>query len=111
MFQDHRRPSVPPQPELSLDELSRIEAELLQTVMDRKADYAKAKQAAEQLTAVAQDIGLVNPDGTTAQANASKILQTAIRKYADAIEALNDFVLYQKLPEREKKGRSTDHGK
>src|SRR5437870_5225367 len=83
----------------SVDETKQIEKELLQAVIDAKAEYRSDSKTHDDLIALAQDVGPERSDGGLAMRRAVLLQRAATGRYADAIKALNDFVLREKVPE------------
>jgi hypothetical protein len=90
MSQEVNRPSPAEQ--------RRINEELLERVAHARAAFEKAKAASAELTTIRADLGANHSDGTRASLNALHIQQIATLAYANAIKALSEFTLNQKLP-------------
>jgi uncharacterized protein with PIN domain len=83
----------------SKEKRERINQELLQRVTRTRAAYEQAKSEAIQLKTIREQLGSLNPDGTHASRNALRLEQAATKAYTDAIKALTEFTLAQRLPE------------
>jgi hypothetical protein len=82
----------------SAAELLRINEELLERVARTRDAYHKAKLACAELKTTREDLGTLHADGTRASLNAVRIERAATLAYTDAIKALTEFTLSQKLP-------------
>ena len=83
---------------VSPEELVRIEAELHKNLAAAKAHYQEAKAQADQLSKVAQDLGLQRRDGNLALRQATRTERQALDRYRIALEQFSDFVLRWRVP-------------
>ena len=87
----------------SPDELNRINEILLQRVARARAAYQEMKRTGVELRATRESVGTDHPDGTQASLNALRMERAITQEYTDAVKALTDFTLNQKIPsERER---------
>jgi hypothetical protein len=82
------------------DDVSRVNEELLERVARTKAAYERMKISVAELSAVREHLGSLHPDGTQATLNALRMQRAVTREYIDAIKALTDFTLHQKVPRK-----------
>ena len=90
MSQGENRPS-------SAEQL-RINEQLLHRVARAREAFANAKTTCAELKAISEHLGTLHPDSTQASLGALRIERQARQEYTDAIMALTQFTLDQKLP-------------
>jgi hypothetical protein len=82
------------------EELARVNEELLQRVARTKAAYEEMKATVTELNAVRDHLESLHPDATQATLRALRLQRTVTRAYIDAIKALTEFTVHQKLPSK-----------
>ena len=85
-------------PPLSLEDIARLNQELLDDVAAAKAEYEFAKSEVTRLNELKRHLGAGHPDGAMAALNALRLQSVATRRYTDAIRALSEFTLDRKIP-------------
>jgi hypothetical protein len=94
------RSSMHPDARPSPEELSKIEARLRNELESAQTAYHEAKITSVKANRIVEDLGLNHPDGNAARRNTTRSERQAFQRYADALRAFNDFVLYYKLPKK-----------
>jgi hypothetical protein len=84
---------------LSKEDLARINETLLERAARTRAAYEQTKSAATELRAIREHLRAIDPDGWQASLIALRAERAATQAYTDAIRALTEFTLQQKLPE------------
>jgi len=90
--------STTPDPNLDLDQLARIEAELLERVRIARTRYEQAKGEATRLYSLQLELSLDLPDGRLAALQTARIESQALQVYSAALREFSDFILARKLP-------------
>jgi hypothetical protein len=80
--------------------ISDIEARLRNELESAQAAYHEAKVRSAEANRIIEDLGLNHPDGHAVLRNTMRSESQALRRYAEAMKAFNNFVLHRRLPKK-----------